>query len=178
MARAVHEAITLVHTGPAITMLTLVGCVIPPSLQVDNQDAGMNSPPAIMSVTSDQQALPEPGPVLFDRGASAGNLSLSLIDTDLMDTLYVRIFVDYNLPDRLPPRAQCMASPNMKPVRTVTCGLASLCALGDLNVQRSMSIVVFDRPPLESGEPPFQQMPAGGLSTSRFYFLKCQPPQT
>lgn len=178
MARAVHEVVSLVHTGLPIAMLTLVGCVIPPSLQVDNQDAGVNSPPAILSVTSDLQALPEPGPVLFDRGASAGNLSLSLIDTDVQDTLYVRIFVDYNLPDRLPPRAQCMASPNMKPVRTVTCGLASLCALGDLGVQRSMSIIVSDRLPVESGDPPFQELPSGGLATSRFYFLKCQPPQT
>jgi hypothetical protein len=178
VARAVHDVGSLVQAVAPIAMLTMVGCVIPPSLQVDNQDAGFNSPPAILSVTSDLQALPEPGPVLFDRGATAGNLSLSLIDTDLQDTLYVRIFVDYNLPDRLPPRAQCMVSPNMNPMRTVTCGLQSLCALGDLGVQRSMSIVVFDRLPLESGDPPFQEMPSGGLSTSRFYFLKCQPPQT
>jgi len=41
-----------------------------------------------------------------------------------------------------------------------------------------MTIVVFDRPPDETGagKPPFQEMPDGGLSTSRFYFLKCQPP--
>src|ERR1700712_4868104 len=80
MARRVHEAVTLVYAVAPIAMLTLGGCVIPPSLQVDNQDAGVNSPPAILGVTSDLQALPEPGPVLFDRGASAGNLSLSLID--------------------------------------------------------------------------------------------------
>jgi hypothetical protein len=178
VARAVHEAVSLVQSVAPIAMLTVVGCVIPPSLQVDNQDAAINSPPAILSVTSDLQALPEPGPVLFDRGATAGNLSLSLIDTDLDDTLYVRIFVDYNLPDRLPPRAQCSVKPNMNPVRTVTCGLQSLCALGDLGVQRSMSIMVFDRAPVDSGDPPFQQMPPGGLSTGRFYFLKCQPPQT
>src|SRR5262245_21911873 len=33
------------------------GCVIPPSLSLENQDAGLNSPPAILMVTSDQQAL-------------------------------------------------------------------------------------------------------------------------
>jgi hypothetical protein len=39
---------------------------------------------------------------------------------------------------------------------------------------------VFDREPIDSGagDPPFQAMPADGLSTSRFYFLKCQPGQT
>ena len=40
-----------------VSMLT--GCVIPPSLEVDNGDAGVNSPPAILSVTSDQQAQAE-----------------------------------------------------------------------------------------------------------------------
>jgi hypothetical protein len=159
-------------------MLMVGGCVIPPSLEVEDDDAGINSPPAILSVTSDLQALPEPGPVLFDRGASAGNLSVSLIDSDTQDTLVVRIFVDYNKPDRLPPRSQCTAIPNMTPHRTVTCGLSALCATGDVGVERSMTIVVFDRPPLEDGDPPFQQMPTGGLSTSRFYFLKCQPAQS
>ena len=41
-----------------------------------------------------------------------------------------------------------------------------------------MTVVAFDRPPLEDGsDPPFQAVQAGGLSTSRFYFLKCQPRQ-
>lgn len=164
-----------------ISMLLLVGCVIPPSLTTE-EDAGVNAPPAILSVTSDQQALPEPGPVLFDIGATAGNLSVSLIDTDLLDTLYVRIFVDYNLPNRLDARSKCVAPPNTMPQRTATCPLNSLCVMDDLGVQRNMTIVVFDREPDDSGakDPPFQSMPtgSGGLSTSRFYFLKCQPGQT
>jgi len=158
----------------------LVGCVIPPSLSTGD-DAGVNSPPAITSVTSDQQALPEPGPVLFDVGPTAGDVSVSLIDTDLTDTLFVRIFVDYNLPNRFDARAKCQAPPTMKPTRTATCHLNALCATEDLGVSRSMTIVVFDREPLapgEGGDPPFQAMPAGGLSTARFYFLKCQPGPT
>jgi hypothetical protein len=159
----------------------LTGCVIPPSLSV-GEDAGVNAPPAILSVTSDQQALPEPGPVLFDIGPTAGDLSVSLIDPDLLDTLYVRIFVDYNLPDRLDARSKCTAPPNMTPIRTATCPLNALCLMSDLGVQRNMTIMVFDREPIDSGagEPPFQAMPpgSGGLSTSRFYFLKCQPGQT
>lgn len=157
----------------------LVGCVIPPSLTI-SEDAGINSPPAILSVISDQQALPEPGPVVFDVGPTAGDLSVSLIDTDTQDTLYVRIFVDYNLPNQLDARAKCTAPPNMKPNRTATCHLNALCQANDIGVQRSMTIVVFDREPLDpgQGDPPFQAMPPGGLSTSRFYFLKCQPGQT
>jgi hypothetical protein len=164
-----------------LSILCMVGCVIPPSLTV-GEDAGVNSPPAILLVTSDQQALPEPGPVLFDIGSTAGDVSVSLIDSDLLDTLYVRIFVDYNLPNRLDARSKCTAPPSTTPTRTATCPLNSLCVMDDLGVQRNMTIVVFDREPNDSGEgdPPFQAMPegAGGLSTSRFYFLKCQPGQT
>jgi hypothetical protein len=38
---------------------------------------------------------------------------------------------------------------------------------------------VFDRPPDDTGagDPPFQAMTQGGLSTNRFYFLKCEPAQ-
>jgi len=181
VARAVHALRAVVYAVAPISVLTLGGlggCVIPPSLEVELGDAAVNSPPAILSIASDQQLLREPGPVTFDRGTTAGNLSISLIDTDLEDTLYVSIFVDYNLPDKLPPRVQCMAPPNMNAKRTATCVLSSLCAIGDVGEQRSMTIMVFDRMPLVPGDPPFQQTPAGGLSTSRFYYLMCQSAPT
>jgi hypothetical protein len=193
LARVVHGCRQAMR-GPVLlfAMLTLssassagsVGCVIPPSLEADVVDAQINSPPAIVSVISDQQALPEPGPVLFDV-QSTDTLSISLVDTDVSDTLYVGIFVDYNLPNRLAARARCNAPPGAPsgatPQRTATCRLNSLCVQADLGVQRAMTIMVFDRPPDETGagDPPFQAMSAdsGGLSTSRFYFLKCQPAQ-
>ena len=40
------------HVLPA---LVLAGCILPPSLSVDNQDAGVDSPPAITSVRSSTQ---------------------------------------------------------------------------------------------------------------------------
>lgn len=180
LARPVHgPGVPVSGAASIFAMLYLVGCVIPPSLTI-GEDAGVNAPPAILSVSSDQQALPEPGPVLFDIGSTAGDLSVQLLDTDLLDELYVRIFVDYNLPNRLDARSKCRAPPTTAPTRTATCPLNSLCVLEDLGVQRNMTIMVFDREPIDSGagDPPFQAMPAGGLSTSRFYFLKCQPGQT
>jgi hypothetical protein len=158
-------------------VLTLgsVGCVIPPSLRVED-DAGVNSPPTIVMVTGDQSALAEPGPVFVARGDTS-DLHIQLLDTDLADTLYVRIFVDYNMPDRLPPRVQCFAAPTMSATRTATCSVSGLCITADVGVQRNMTIVVFDRPPKDTGVDP-QAMAMGGLSTYRFYFLKCQPPQT
>jgi hypothetical protein len=180
LARAVHAVWPIVRFWVSMLCLPALGCVIPPSLSLDKQDAGINSPPAILSVTSDQQALAEPGPVVFDMGATAGDLSITLFDTDLQDLLFVRIFVDYNLPDRLDARARCQAGFSTEPKRVVTCKLNSLCVMADLGVQRNMTIVVFDREPLAPGEgdPPFQAMPTGGMKASRFYFLKCQPPQT
>jgi hypothetical protein len=156
--------------------MTLTGCVIPPSLSVSE---AVNSPPAIMLVTSEQSALPEPGPVVFEQ-QSKDTLSITVIDTDLADTLRVGIYVDYNLPNRLAPRSNCVAPPGTTPTRITTCRLNSLCTDADLGVQRNMTIVVFDRQPDESGggDPPFQAMELGGLSTSRFYFLKCQPAQS
>lgn len=183
LARVVHALVSIV--GLCLAMLgclTLAGpgCVIPPSLSPDNQDAGVNSPPAILSVTSDRQVLSEPGPLVFDMGATAGDLSIQLIDTDTQDSLYVRIFVDYNMPDRLDARARCEAGASSNAIRNVTCKLNSLCVTADLGVLRNMTIMVFDRLPLAPGlgEPPFQAMPEGGMKTSVFYFLKCQPPQT
>lgn len=159
-----------------LTLVGCVGCVIPPSLQVGD-DAGINSPPAILSITSDQLELAEPKPVFVERGENAGNLSVSLIDTDVGDTLFVRIFVDYNLPDRLPARVACMVAPNLTPYRTVTCSLAGLCAMADIGVQRNMTVVVFDRLPMDQGADPQKMMDTTGLSTSRFYYLSCQLPQ-
>jgi hypothetical protein len=192
LARAVHAPFPIVEIQlamlgrpslallAALAVLATPACVIPPSLSPDNQDAGVNSPPAILSVTSDRQVLSEPGPLVFDMGATAGDLSIQLIDTDTQDSLYVRIFVDYNMPDRLDARARCEAGISANAIRNVTCKLNSLCVTADLGVLRNMTIMVFDRLPLAPGmgEPPFQAMPEGGMKSSVFYFLKCQPPQT
>jgi hypothetical protein len=183
LARRVHVTRSIVGTALSLMslmslmlLLTLVGCVIPPSLRI--ADEAVNSPPAILSITSDQLELAEPKPVFVERGETAGNLSVSLIDTDLGDTLFVRIFVDYNLPDRLPARVTCVAAPNEDAFRTVTCNMAGLCAMADIGVQRNMTIVVFDRRPDDTGADPQHMDADDGRSTGRFYFLSCQLPQT
>lgn len=176
LARTVHDRGSAVEF--VLLSLLLVGCVIPPSLSVDNQDAGVNSPPAIVQVSSDN-VLSEPGPVVFEKGPSAGSLRVTLVDTDKLDTLYVSVFVDYHVPqlsDEPPPRSTCIAAPNMTEKRVAVCDLGALCLSGDIGVTRNMSVVVFDRQPNEPGEPFFQHMAGGGLSASKFYFLQCQNP--
>ena len=171
LARAVHDSGSPVRT--ALFAIALGGCVIPPSLSVDNQDAGVNSPPAILKVRSDDQEFPEPGPILFEVGR--GDLNAELIDTDFQDKLFVRIFVDYTVDRPTAARALCTASPTGNADRTVTCSLNALClSPDDIGQTRLMSIKVFDREPLENGDPAFQEMPEGGLSTGKFFQLQCQ----
>jgi hypothetical protein len=176
VARAVHEWPTLVRTAVVFSLLA-GGCVIPPSLSVGNQDAGVNSPPAFLGIRTDDQELPEPGPVIFDRGE--GTFNAELIDTDVDDELFVRVFVNYTIDDPTPARVSCTAPANQKPTRTATCVTNALCLLSDTVGDQTfnMHIVVFDREPLEGVDPQHQAMPEGGLSTSRFYFLKCKEPQ-
>lgn len=179
LARAVHVARPSVAVLLTLLLLTMIaGCVIPPSLRPED-DAGLsNSPPAIRAVTSDQVELAEPGPVSIERGEMAGSLSVSALDSDLADTLYIRIFIDYNMPERLPARVACFVAPNGNAMRSATCNMSGLCTTADIGVRRNMTIMVFDRPPLDFGTDPQAMMGEGGLSTSRFYFVQCQLPQT
>jgi hypothetical protein len=174
LARPVHALRSLVRAAPLIALTNLGACVIPPSLSVA-VDAGQNSPPAILAVRSDEAELPEQTTVIFDRGSGA--LSVELIDTDVDDTLQVRVFVGYSFEDPQPQRATCTAPPVAVAKRSATCDLTALCTVDDvtksLTAPLNMSVVVFDRIPLESGTPAFQAMPEGGLSTNRFFFLKC-----
>jgi hypothetical protein len=182
LAHPVHDRRVLVQLSSTIASLgcALAGgaCVFPPKLDVEAQDAGVNSPPAILGIRTDDQELPEPGPVIFDRGP--GTFNAELIDTDVDDELFVRVFVDYTIENPTAPRVLCTAPSNGKATRTVTCNTNALCLASDTanpDKQLNMHISVFDREPLESGDPPFQAMMEPGLSTSRFYFLKCVEPQ-
>ena len=178
LAREVHDVCGAVIRASVFMVLTS-SCVIPPNITVGDQDAGVNSPPAILAVRSDVEELAEPGPVVFDVGPTAGNLTIDLLDTDVADTLYVRVFVDYNLPDVENARATCTGVTSSTPQsRTATCDLRGLCKTTDVNKMPTpyMQVFVFDRMPLDSGAPAYMAMPPGGLSTSRGYFLSCRNP--
>src|SRR5262249_9299088 len=122
LARAVHARRSVVGTVMMLLFCAmLVACVIPPSLRVED-DAGVNSPPASVPVLGSPDALAEPGPYFVPAGQMAGTLSVSLLDTDVNDTLYLRIYLDYNTPvgNRVPPRVVCPVPQSNKPARTST----------------------------------------------------------
>jgi hypothetical protein len=174
LARPVHG-----HRTPVLALLLLLlgsGCILPPSLSTGDTDAGINSPPAITAVRTDADNLFEPGPVSLTR--NKGTINFELLDTDLDDTLVVRVFIDYTIEDPKPERSQCTAAPTGNAKRTVTCTAGPICQVADDGKTRNMTAVVFDRPLLESGKPEYQAIPVGGLSTSRFFFVNCAGPQT
>lgn len=172
LARALHHR---ARVGAVVTSVLLAGCIIPPSLSVDVQDAGIDSPPSITSARSDLLELVEPGPYLFPTAPDAQNetINLTLLDTDLDDALFVRIYVDYMVSAPTAPRSTCSAVANGSAIRTTTCSLAALCLPSDPAGLRLMEIVVFDRQPLDVGTPTFKAIPAGGQSTTRTYQLGC-----
>jgi hypothetical protein len=161
-----------------LSAAALSGCVIPPSLSVDNQDAGANSPPAILSVRSDQTELSEADKAIFQRG-SGSMLNVTLLDTDVQDTLFVSVFVNYTVENTTAPRANCSVGFTGAAQRSCTAGLSALCLMADDNNSTlDMTVVVFDREPLASGTPMFQAMPPDGLSASKYFHLDCLPPST
>jgi hypothetical protein len=173
VARRLHGPGSPVRLSPLL--LLMAGCIIPPSLSTEDESARVNSPPAITAVRTDADNLFEPGPVSLTRGS--GTINFELLDTDVDDTLVVRVFVDYTIKNPTPARAQCTAPPTGSAKRTVTCTAGTICQVADDGQTRNMSVVVFDRVPLETGKPEFQAMMEGGLSTSRFFFANCSGPQ-
>ena len=150
--------------------LLLAACVIPPSLSVS--DGGtQDAPPAILAVSSDTQQLPFNGSVTFGVGQKITGI-VTLVDTDVDDTLTVRWFVNYQM-NPSPQRVECFAPPSGAAQRSATCDLSTLCENADVNTERDLTVVVFDRPLITPGDPPFQQMQAGGLSTNVFFHLDC-----
>jgi hypothetical protein len=176
------SAAVLLVTLLRLSLLGAGACVIPPQLSVGG-DGGESSPPAILSVSADDETLVAPGPVTFAVGQMPpSNAIVSLLDSDTTDTLYVRWFVDYSL--NLVPQVECPdVAPNGLTFRSTTCNLESLCTNAILdeaapftcdNVPcHDLQIIVFNHQPADPGTPPYQDV-APGQSTSVFYHLECE----
>lgn len=175
LARALHGDTAI---RALVVSMLVSGCVIPPSLSVDTTDAGLNAAPAIISVRADGVELPEWSTVTFEQGF--GTLNLLVYDTDLDDTLYPKVFVNYLFNDPKPARADCTQAAGDSVTRSSTCGLAGLCQLGDVASKETltMQVMVFDRQIIPDQAPLYQAMPPGGISTTRTFFLKCLPKST
>ena len=175
VARPLHGMAVPVARAAFLSMLA--GCIIPPSLSSGNPDAALNAPPTILSVEVNSQVLPEFSNITFQMGDTTSKMILSLLDTDVDETLYVSMFVDYDPQNAKPPRSSCTTASSGAPMRTSPpCPIAGVCEQEDINVPRQLEIVVFDRMPLDDTAPLYMAMPADGLSATRIYTLKCVGP--
>lgn len=181
MARRVHSLRVVMMIVVAGTLLT--GCP-PPPLELDEPDAAPNAPPAILSVRNEtgvEFAVGAAENIVFIGGGvdpSPSLMRLTLVDTDVLDTLYVRGFNNYNeTPPAQPARSSCSVSPSAEPsaTRTVTCSLNSFCTTPS-NVR--LDIVVSDRQPDDAGVlvPTWYAVEDPGLQAFRVYEITCQNP--
>ena len=174
LARCVHRfaLVMAIVVGAPV----LAGCP-PPPLSLDEPDARPNSAPAITSVRG------ETGDELTIGGENIvptnSSLTITLVDTDVDDTLYVRGFRDYG-PDNLSSAlVVCNVGPSTPRAaeRTLSCilSLGYCTAPGDPR----MDIVVSDRLPDDSGaneRTPYYTVAPPGLQAVRVYQITCQEP--
>lgn len=114
---------------------------------------------------------------MFETGANAGMLSVTVYDTDLDDTLFVSLFVNYNVPAPTPPRSTARASVTDSIIRTLSVSMEGACTTGEVGADPLplLQVYVFDRQVLDNIEPLYQAMGPGGLSASQTFFLRCLP---
>jgi hypothetical protein len=157
-----------------VVAAVLAGCERAFPSPVDTPDAAANSAPTIISVRADLVELPQYSVVVFE--PSASTLDLTLYDTDVADTLYVRIFVNYNIPNATPPRSTARATVSGSVVRAVTVSMNGVCTTTEIGADPLpvLQIYIFDREVLDIGEPLYQRVVPGGLYATQTFFLRCE----
>jgi hypothetical protein len=143
--------------------------VVPPPLEVDETDAGLNSPPNITDGRDANLASLRPPATLTvntNINAPATDIELSLLDLDVEDELVVRMFVDYDvMVDNA--RVTCVAPPSIEGLitRTLFCPTSGLCQAGDVGTAdpHLLEIEVYDTPP--NPNIPYREMGDGLFST-------------
>lgn len=140
-------------------------------------DAAPNAAPSITSVAVGGAEQPPYSTVMLETGANAGTLSITAYDTDVGDTIFVSIFVNYNVPAATPPRSTGRASVTDSIIRTISVTMDGVCTSAEVGADPLplLQVYVFDRQPLDNVEPLYQALAPGGLSVSQTFFLRCVP---
>lgn len=169
MARCVHILAMSMIAGTT-------ACVVPPPLALDQPDAALNGAPSLVSVRlADGKEVVEP-PGAVDLQIGADNATVTVYDSDLTDTLYVQIFVDYDPANSTPARSRCSAAPSPTGAaeRTASCPMVAVCGADDTATNpHRLLIEVYDREPQIDGTPVFRAVPAPGIADPRWFTLNC-----
>ena len=161
-------------------------CIIPPDLEPAEAtaDAGPSSPPVILSA-SPAPEFSFPGPIVLHRPETR-SIALEVEDSDIADTTYVRLYVDYNRAPTFMPTpawADCQQSGGTAATRIVSCPAASLCTpIGTEDANNHvLEALVSDRPfipdsdPQAEGQPAFRAVaePAKAATSIRSWLMTC-----
>jgi hypothetical protein len=162
------------------------GCVLPPDLEPEGPDAGPSSPPVIVSASPPEFAFP--GPIAIDREQLGATITLTVEDNDLGDSIYVRLYRDYDRePDNQPTPAlvDCgLPGPSPSQSRTFDCSTNALCiGVPDPDTREHVvEAMVSDQPfiadsdPDAAGQPTYRAVANRGQagSSMRGWTMRCQ----
>ncbi len=161
---------------------TSVACVIPPPLQLDESDSGVNATPVIVS-SGPAPEFSFPGPLVMEH-SDQRRLTLTLSDSDVDDTLHVRIYRDYGMPDESNFVSSCTFPPSGERTRVGDCLTQSFCnglAPTDQD-NKVLEAVVADRAfldesdPAGEGQPAYRRLPTGTATSVRAWIMTCEEP--
>lgn len=170
VARAVHVVLAVL-TSAAVT-----ACVVPPPLEVETNDAGLNSPPIITSARDAAlNSLRPPATLTVNLMTQPpAQLDLTLFDLDVTDELTIQMFFDYDIRP-LDARVSCTSpgSPEGETTRNLSCTTSSLCLEEDVGTPdlHRLEIEVYDGRPEDVA--PFRTPPPGALFSTWTLDLIC-----
>jgi hypothetical protein len=151
------------------------GCVWTPPLETERTDAGVNAPPIIRSVRDPSLiAVQPPTTVTVNRLEQSTSFLVSVYDVDLLDELFLQMFVNYDATAPDPPRVTCVAPVSGRPLREgVTCPTDGLCRPENVGtaLPHRLEIEVYDRAPLPNT--PFRTPDRDGLFSTWTFDLVC-----
>ena len=163
----------------------LAGCPIPfPSEVAVEADAGANSTPVIQSATPADLSFP--GPLIVARGDER-SVTLHIKDSDVGDSLFVRMYRDYDVLDPTPFLVDVDVPVTETVERPRVVSLATWCAGLDAEDQDIHFLVamVADRQFLDCSaqpeecvdQPLFRELPASAESSTVSWTIICDPPE-
>lgn len=158
------------------------GCVIPPPLDLEQSDSGINASPVILS-SGPAPEFSFPGRLIVEHNDTR-RLTLTLSDADVNDTLHVRIYRDYGIPEQTNFVGSCTFPPSGNATRVGECGTQSFCTGLEPTDQsdKFLEAMVADRTfldesdPAGEGQPAYRRLPAGAAFSFRSWVMRCNQP--
>ncbi len=138
--------------GAICLMSLLASCILLRELEVETEDAGVSSPPVIVSAG---EGFDFPGPITLNRDNPTQEIQLTIADNDIDDTMHVRMFLDYDNQSGAFLVSDCTAPASNTRLRTVFCPTDRICSTLDSadTMLHSLEVAVTDRDWLTAGDP-------------------------